>query len=246
MMSDDERKLSATYKTTIPSMNRTCKKKTRRSSRVHVSVSSSCLDSCVLSLRRLWRYPSLFVSEPPYHSPLKVTLPDSQSPVMTPALSAIHHVSCVSARCWTHWAVGGLSDMPALYNMQIITCKLPNRTCVCVCGIAGWMQIQQANRPVRVLANVSKTLQASSQIQLRLRVETLTASAVSELWKNVIGTNVHAHTHIVALSCTQPPAVRQQEMYCIQHSCNNKAGPVLGKAVLQESESRPRWTATIL
>ena len=78
---------------------------------------------------------------------LKVTLPVCQSPVMTLALSVIHHVSCVSARCRTSRAVGGLSGTLALYNMQIITCKLPTHVCD---DISVSMQMQQPIRRVCV------------------------------------------------------------------------------------------------
>ena len=72
------------------------------------------------------------------------------------------------------------------------------------------------------------------------------------LGKNVIITHVHIHTHVHtythtrARSFEQPPAVLQQEMYCRQHSCNNKAGPVLEGAVLHDSQSRQAITAAIL
>lgn len=59
--------------------------------------------------------------------------------------------------------------------------------------------------------------------------------------KNAVITHVHAE----ARSSEQPPAVLQQEMYCRQHSCNNKAGPVL-EGVLHDSQSRPARTAAIL
>lgn len=116
--------------------------------------------SCHHELNQLWWYcfiwPLLLkisISPPKHtdtnpHPPalcLKVTLPVCQSLVMTPVLSVIHHVSCVSARCRTSRAVGGLSDALALYNMQIITCKLPNHVCD---DISVSMQMQQAIRCV--------------------------------------------------------------------------------------------------
>lgn len=58
--------------------------------------------------------------------------------------------------------------------------------------------------------------------------------------------HTRTHTHIEARSFEQPPAVLQQEMYCRQHSCNNKAGPVLEGAVLHDFSSRPTRTAAIL
>ena len=88
---------------------------------------------------------SLFAPPPPHphqlSRSLKVTLPVCQSLAMTPAVSVIHHVSCVSARCRTSRAVGGLSGTLALYNMQIITCKLPIRVCD---DISVSMQMRQA------------------------------------------------------------------------------------------------------
>lgn len=67
---------------------------------------------------------------------LKVTLLVCQSPAMTPDQSVIHHVSCVSTRCCTSWAVGGLSGPFALYDMQITLCKFTARPWRYICAYA--------------------------------------------------------------------------------------------------------------
>lgn len=118
--------------------------------RANITTSSTSFDCIVLSGQLLDKIAISHAPAPlphhPLHPPslrLKVTLPVCQSLAMTPALSVIHHVSCVSARCRTSWAVGGLSSMLALYNMQIITCKLPTNMCD---DISVLMQMQTAIR----------------------------------------------------------------------------------------------------
>lgn len=162
------------------------------------------------------------VSPPPLC--LKVTSRVSQSALMTLVLSEIHHVSCVSDRCCSHWAVGGLSGVLALYNMQIITCKLPASVCH---NTSAWMQMQHA---IWCVLDDLNGLQAFHQIQLNGHSLTWEHEGWRRMWLLLVYTFTQTDTG--ARSLKQPPAVLQQEVYCRQHSCNNKTGPLLQGNVL--------------
>lgn len=53
------------------------------------------------------------------------------------------------------------------------------------------------------------------------------------------------NVHTQPRTSEEPPAVLQQEMYCRQHSCNNKAVPVLQGAGLHGPQSRLAVTAAM-
>lgn len=74
-----------------------------------------------------------------------------------------------------------------------------------------------------------------------------TATVASKRWQECNeNTCARACVRVHLRSFGQPPAVLQQETYCRQHSCNNKAGPVLEGAVLHDSLSRPATAAAML
>lgn len=126
---------------------------------------------------------------------LKVTLPICQSLAMTLALSVIHHVGCVSARCRTSRAVGGLSGTLALNNMQIITCKLPTHVCVCVCVTVYRCQCKCSRLP-DVCVN-RRSYRPFSKYSYSSWNEKVTRSN----WmrgRNMIVTHVQTHTHMRA------------------------------------------------
>lgn len=156
-----------------------------------IAMSTASYNCIVLSGHCFWRYQSVRCHPHPLSLCLKVTLRICQSLTMTLALSVIHHVACVSARCRTSRAVGGPSGSHALYNMQIITCKLS--THVCDSTLVS-IQMQHAIRYVCQ----PKKLQASQQILSEN--EKVTRSSWI-LGRNVIVTHTHTHKKLWSASC---------------------------------------------
>lgn len=121
--------------------------------------------------------------------------------------------------------------MPALYNMQIITCKLP--VCVCVrqySVAANEKRFQMCAVRPRDITGISPNAVRAHANQKATQRECLKAG------KECVHARIrtHARARTEARSFEQPPAVLQQEMYCRQHSCNNKAGPVLEGAAVHD------------
>lgn len=80
-----------------------------------------------------------------------------------------------------------------------------------------------------------KSLQAFHQTQLKGYSESCGMKAGEKCDYAHTHTNACTHMHAQRPEAEQPPAVLQQEVYCRQHSCNNKAGSVLEGDVLHDS-----------